>query len=544
MKAVYPIHCKVKGRGRYRITGLKHSRSTRAHLERRLGQRKDILGVSASTVTGNLLVSYNSDNTHHSVLAIIEEVLQEIARPGVPSGLHLRPGKPDRPSHMPPAGPAGKPSVLPRAEPTRDAIKEDANWHRLDRRRVMSLVGTGDETGLSADEAMARLQAEGPNLLSEAKARSGWRVFFDQFNSLPVYLLGAAAGVSVLTGGLLDAAIIMGVVAANAAIGYVTETEADKAICALKDLVHPRAEVIRDGSPLSVPAQEVVSGDILVLKPGSYVAADSRIVSAKHLSIDESMLTGESMPVTKHARVLKGASVALGDRANMAFMGTLVTGGQGLAVVVATGENTQIGAIQAMLQDAQAPVTPIERQLGIMGDQLVLMCCGVCGLVFLMGFFRGYGFLQMLRMAISLAAAAVPEGLPAAATINFAMGITRMRRHRVLIRHLQAVETLGAVQTICLDKTGTITRNRMAAQKIYTGERRLEMRGDIFLDGGIPLSPLEDQALGQLLAVCALCHEIKINGVDAAGNIQLFGSATETALVRLAVDAQMDVRQM
>jgi Ca2+-transporting ATPase len=266
------------------------------------------------------------------------------------------------------------------------------------------------QNGLKTKIARSRLEQSGPNRLPQSEPRTGMEIFLEQFNQLPVYLLGAAAGVSVLTGGLLDAAIIMGVVAANAAIGYATESKAEKTINALKQLVHPTADVIRSGKVRQISAEDVVLGDLLVLKPGMYVAADCRIIKASHLSIDESMLTGESMPAFKHSRAILRDNLPLGDRRNMAYMGTLVTGGQGLAIVTATGRWSEIGQLQIMLDETRPPETPIERQLGRLGDQLVIMCMGICGVVFLIGLFRGYGVLQMLRMAISLAAARCSGG--------------------------------------------------------------------------------------------------------------------------------------
>jgi Ca2+-transporting ATPase len=222
-------------------------------------------------------------------------------------------------------------------------------------------------------------------------------------------------------------------------------------------------------------------------------------------------------------------------------MGTLVTGGQGLAVAVATGRWTEIGQLQIMLDQTRPPQTPIERQLGRLGDHLVLMCMGICGLVFLAGYLRGYGVLRMLRMSISLAAAAVPEGLPAAATINFAMGINRMRKHRVLIRHLQAVETLGAVQVICMDKTGTLTMNQMTVRQLFVSHSRLYFRrGNIVADNGAGRNTAALD-LQQLMVACALCHEVKINGRSTSGDLKLHGSSTEKALLHLAMDVGLDL---
>jgi Ca2+-transporting ATPase len=491
-----------------------------------------------------LLVSYNSDNDHRSIAVIIESIVSEYS-------LEKKPSIPASKAHRSAVGVLSAeasskrtPSAVEQAKPLPAEDHRMPVWHGLDKHTVLASVASAEKTGLSEAVAVDLLKQNGPNQLPEASLRSGWQILADQLNSLPTYLLGAAAGVSLLTGGVVDAVVIMGVVVANAFIGYFTESEAEKTISSLKRLVRPHAEILRDGRTVTVPVEAVVVGDMLVLKPGAYVAADARIIAASRLSIDESMLTGESMPVSKHARTLRKTTVPLADRTNMAFMGTLVTGGQGYAVVVATAEHTQIGRIQRLLNQTRPPETPIERQLGRMGDQLVLMCGAVCGIVFMIGFARGYGFFKMLRMSISLAAAAVPEGLPAAATINFALGITNMRRHKVLIRHLHAVETLGAVQAVCLDKTGTITHNCMRVQRIYSGERCYRVDQGTLRDDSGRIDPLANPALGQLMVTCALCHEIKINGPNVHGRIVLCGSATEKALVQLAMDTGFDVCQV
>jgi Ca2+-transporting ATPase len=227
----------------------------------------------------------------------------------------------------------------------------------------------------------------------------------------------------------------------------------------------------------------------------------------------------------------------------MVYMGTLVTGGQATAMVVATGSRSEIGRLQILLEQTESPETPIERQLRVMGDQLVLLCGAVCGFVFLIGFLRGYGFLQMLRTAISLAASAVPEGLPAAATINFALGIRRMQRDHVLIRRLQAVETLGSIQTICLDKTGTITRNRMTVTRIVTAEHRIEIDHARFHNDQQTVEPLAVPELEELLLCGCLCSETRINGTPASRDVELHGSSTENALVYAALAAGINIRQ-
>ena len=530
---IVAINTKVSGRGRYRVGGLFNSEYLKTFIELRLSRHSAVKKASASVVTGTVLVSFNSDNTHESIQNLLRDIIKEADQSVVAAGGF---SKKDF-NHK-----SGDKKNLRRLIKDMIFPPEEAplSWHSMDVPAVIGEVSVDLAKGLSEETVLDRLKRYGPNALPESKPRTGFEIFYDQINSLPVYLLGAAAGVSILTGGLLDAAVIGGVVAANAVIGYFTENQAEKTIHSLKTFVRPAAEVIRDGEVRVVSAESIVKGDLIILKPGVSVPADCRIVSSDHLSIDESILTGESMPVSKITTQLIGENVPVADRFNMAFMGTLVTGGQGLAVAVSKGANTEIGQLQTLLGEITPPETPIERQLGQLGDQLVLMCGGVCGIVFGMGFFRGYGLLEMLRMSISLAAAAVPEGLPAAATINFALGIKRMRSHGVLIRQLQAVETLGAVQTVCMDKTGTITQNRMTVQKIYSGYMCVDAKNSCYKSDGKDMDLLKYEEFRRLFDICCLCSESNLEYSDGCENPVLCGSPTENALVQAAIDAGVD----
>ncbi len=521
------LHDKVTGRVRFKVPGLNRSCFLKDLLERRLMERRDIISAKANVLTGNILVSFNTHQDPQRIGQAITFILDE--------------AQTRKNTIEPPAVPAARAGDAP-ARTSRAALAPASTWHLTHRDAVTAALQSHRKTGLSRALALQRLAAEGENRIPDPKKRSAWDIFAEQINSLPTYLLGAAAGVSLLTGGLIEAGVILGVVMANAAIGYYTEDQAEKTIDSLKELVHPEAEVLRDGDLQTVPAEHVVPGDLLVLAPGRYVSADCRVVKSSRLTIDESMLTGESLPVLKSTDALSGKDIPLADRRNMAFMGTLVTGGQGLGMVVATGSHSEMGRLQVLLQDTVRPQTPIERQLARMGDQLVLLCGGICGIVFGLGFLRGYGMVQMLKTAISLAAAAVPEGLPAAATVNFAISITNMRKHRVLVRQLRAIETLGAVQTICLDKTGTITQNTMQVQEFQCGAKRITHEDRRFWMNGGPVSPLAHQELDWLLRVCVLCSETRVNGNrDSGGHeLSLSGSSTEKALVQAASHAGLD----
>jgi Ca2+-transporting ATPase len=534
---VQAIHTAVAGRVRYKVDGLYRSETLKRFLEAQLARLQEITHVSANALTGNLLVCFNSGNTPETIASLIA---------GLVDGFHqqqpamtVMKSEPLSADHPHDAAAAASTVDKLKALFTTVADQPEEPWHLQEPDTVLAALQTSRLSGLSGRVVEKNLQKYGPNMLPEAERRSGWEIFTEQFKSLPVALLGAAAGISVLTGGVLDAVLIMGVVTLNAFIGYKTESEAEKTIRSLQTLVRPTALVVREGHMQETSAEDIVLGDLLVLRPGSYVAADCRLVEATHLSVDESALTGESLPVVKSTGALANARIPLGDRVNMVFMGTLVTGGEGLAVVVATGSFTEVGKIQTMMGEATTPETPMQRQLGQVGDQLVVVCCGVCGVVFLVGFVRGLGLLAMLRTSICLAAAAVPEGLPTVATTTLSLGIRDMRRHKVLIRHLDAVETLGALQTICLDKTGTITRNEMVVVEIFTGMRSLKVEGERFAapDGYISLNICRE--LQRLLMISVLCNETEIYREGESYKLQ--GTATEAALVHLALKVGIDV---
>jgi Ca2+-transporting ATPase len=548
MPIVHAIHTTVPGRVRYKVPGLYRSEQLKRVLEAHLPNTDGIQQVEANPLTGNALVLHNGASSLAAIAARIAHILRErqtlspaSASASSQNGRACQTAR--SAGTLPPAPTAalGSGRMLRRSM-QQAAEQPEATWHLMSEAEVLSSWQTSSAQGLSEEKAREQRQTYGPNVLPEAAARSEWGMFLDQLTSLPVALLAASAGVSLVTGGLADALVILGVVAINAAIGYVTESQSEKTIHSLKHLVTPSALILRDGHPREVSAAEVVPGDLLVLKPGSYIAADSRLVDVQRLSVDESTLTGESLPVHKTTAPVTGTDVPLADRVNMVYMSTLVTGGQGVAVVVATGRFTEIGRIQTLAGEAQTPDTPMERQLEQMSTQLVLLSGAVCGLVFGIGVLRGYGLMTMLTSAISLAVAAVPEGLPTVATTTLALGIRTMGRHHVLIRRLDAVETLGCVQTICLDKTGTLTVNRMSVVSLYTGMQRLQIAERRFLVNDAPIDPQSCAELVKLAQVCVLCSETVIE--QREGAYVLHGSATETALIHLAINASVEVMQL
>ncbi len=518
--SIQTLHTAVKGRARYKVSSLRYDPSLKQYLEYRLATEPGIEQVRASSVTGNLLIFFDIKQKD------VRKIASRLAT--IVTQYHQNP-KAAR-ELVASWSPAEKSSNLLPSEP----------WHLREVTAIVAQLGTSVEKGLSAEAVEYNLQKYGSNALAEAKPRSGLSIFIDYFKSVPVALLTLAAGLSIATGGMVDALVIMGVVTINAILGYATESQSERIIHSLKGLVNPSAWTIREGKLTEVNSQQLAIGDIIVLKPGSYIPADARLIEAEHLTVDESALTGESVPVLKTAQTLTGSKVPLAERINMVYRGTFVTGGQGLAVVVATGKATEMGRIQTLVGETVVPQTPMEKQLDRVGGQLVFLSGTVCGLVFTLGLVRGYGLVQMLKTSVSLAVAAVPEGLPTVATTTLALGIGRMRQHNVLVRRLEAVEALGSVQTICLDKTGTLTANQMSVVEVYTDTKLVQIADGKFSVGGKPLDPLSCDELLKLIHVVVLCNDSKVEG-DRHGGYLIDGSSTENALIEMAIAAGVDV---
>lgn len=520
---IQAIHTQVKGRARYKITELYGSIELKEYLERSLIKNPVICQVKGNTLTGNLLVNFIPEYNYQQIQALIGKTISNF-----PNNQSL-----NKTQEL-----IKSPHKITKTDSNIQAQKTD-DWHLIPTNKVLKAFNTCQESGLSSKSAADNLSKYGANVLAETESRSNLSMIIAQFQSLPVALLGVAAGVSIFTGGLVDAVVILGVVGLNAIIGYVTESQSERIINSLKHHQQKSTWVLRDSQPQEIPIEDVVVGDILILKPGNYVAADSRLITIDSLSIDESALTGESIPVNKDTAYLNGEDVPLGDRINMAYKGTYITTGQGLAAVVATGKYTEMGKIQQLVGEAQATETPLTRQLDAVGGQLVLISMGVCGLVFGMGVWRGYGLVQMLKSSISLAVAAVPEGLPTIATTTLALGILEMRKNKVLVRSLAAVEALGSVQTICMDKTGTITENRMSVVEIHANSRQVQVMDGDFIDGEDHINPYADDELLKLIHVSVLCNESEVSK-SADGEYRVTGSATENALIYMAIAAGVD----
>ena len=343
--------------------------------------------------------------------------------------------------------------------------------------------------GLSAAEAAGRLKREGRNEMKAARQKTPIESFLEQLNDPLIYVLIVAAVVSILLGEVSDAVIIGVVVALNAVVGMLQEGKARRALESLKKLASPKAMVIREGRRMEIPAAELVRGDLVYLEAGCQIPADMRLTAALNLKIEESALTGESQPIEKDSNFLanSGMRMSLGDRRNMAYMSTIVTYGRGEGIVTATGMDTELGHIAAMITEAKEEMTPLQKRLGELGKVLSLLSLLLCGALFAIAVFQHRNIPEMLITAISLAVAAVPEGLPAVVTICLALSVTKMVRVNTIVRRLPSVETLGAVSVVCSDKTGTLTQNRMTVEKCYINNAlrtvdklRLEECADFF----------------------------------------------------------------
>ncbi|MDI3280156.1 MAG: HAD-IC family P-type ATPase [Bacillota bacterium] len=419
----------------------------------------------------------------------------------------------------------------------------EGTWHVEEGARVAQLHLCDLQKGLPAELARERLEQLGRNELPSPPGRSLLSMFLDQIKEILVLLLIGAAVISALLGEVTDAAVILFIVLLNATLGVLQEHRAEKSLAALKRLSQPYARVVRSGRLQQIPVAEVVPGDLILLEAGDYVPADARLVEVATLKVDESALTGESIPVEKTAAALPEADLPLGDRKNLVFRGTMVTYGRGKAVVTSTGVETELGRIAALIQETPREETPLQKRLGELGGWLGGLAIALVVLVFLAGIWHGQPALEMFMTAVSLAVAAIPEGLPAIVTIVLALGVQRMARRRAIIRKLPAVETLGTATVICSDKTGTLTQNQMTVQKIYVDGRLIQVTGEgyeprgkfLLLGTEEPLRLREQPELLFLLGAAALASDARLEKTN--GRYRLIGDPTEGALVVAAAKA-------
>jgi Ca2+-transporting ATPase len=429
------------------------------------------------------------------------------------------------------------------------------DWHRMGVDDALAEIG-GRPDGLTGDEARQRLQDHGPNQLIEAGAKSPWRILAEQFTSLLIIILIIAAVISAVLGDLEDAIAIVAIVILNGFLGFRQEYKAEKTMSALRKMAAPVVRVRRDGHVQEVVAADLVPGDVVLLEAGNVIPADGRLITSASLRVQEAALTGESEPVEKTVDALAATEVPLADRLNMVFMGTAATYGRGEAVVIATGMDTELGKIAGMIQGAKAEATPLQKRLAQLGKWLALAALLLVAIIFAEGLLRGEDLRIMFLTAVSMAVAAVPEGLPAIVTVALSLGAQRMLKRRALIRRLPAVETLGSVTVICSDKTGTLTENRMTVVILDVAGHEIDLMQELKRGRPAPLAAMDAGRAAELLqdkpsvallsAGGALCNDSVLQTTsvgetsdDSSDQLRALGDPTESALVIAAAQLGM-----
>lgn len=427
---------------------------------------------------------------------------------------------------------------------------EQKKWHQMGVDELKSDLNVEPQLGLTKDEAADRQKKTGANELSEGKGISPITLFLNQFKDFMVLVLVGATLVSGLLGEYLDAITIIAIILLNGILGFVQEFRAERSLSALKKLSAPTSKVFRDGKVDQIPAKHLVPGDIILLESGDRVPADIRFIMTSNCDVEESALTGESVPVNKHSKVIEQEDLPLGDLKNIGFMGTMVTRGTAKGVVIRTGMDTEMGKIADLIQNTEAQETPLQHRLEQLGKILIIVALVLTVLVVVAGILHGQPAMGMFLAGVSLAVAAIPEGLPAIVTIALALGVQRMIKRKAIVRKLPSVETLGSASVICSDKTGTLTQNKMTVTDVWQGGRQLKVTGEGYKPvGNITLQDhvvdlKNDQSLRRLLQVSSLCNNAFIEEVSVQETRNkrsteetewiLKGDPTEGALVTLA----------
>ena len=502
------LHEAVEGRARIAVRGLLRSSELKWILELRLSDRNGIKSVKANPVTGTLLVKFDAEQV--SLTQIVQLIESAVAHAVL---------------------------LAVKGESVQTA-SELTQWHSFTVEDILDKLETSSHHGLKLDQVIEQAQKYGTNRFSEPDRPNSLARIAHQFDSLPVLMLAGSAVLSAATGAVSDAILILGVVLLNGGIGYATESHTDHIIHSLISKDEEFSIVVRGGVQQQISANDLVVGDIILLRVGQ-VPADARLLEVRELTVDESALTGESIPVGKTAEALPTSWLPLAERRNMIFRGTVIVGGSGRAVVIATGSNTELGRVHKMATSSSTPTTPMQKHLETLGKQSATLAGAVCFGVFVIGTIRGEKFLSMLKSAITLAIAAVPEGLPTIGTTTLALGVKSMERKNMVFRRLDAVEALGAIEYVCLDKTGTLTTNKMQVQDIRLGSKRFDHADfDVTLD---ETSQALERCfeLRQILLVASLCSEARFK--EEGGVRRLVGSPTEAAIVSLAAKCGIQI---
>ncbi len=421
----------------------------------------------------------------------------------------------------------------------RNLITTDIDWYKIDPLIVVKELNSDVTLGLSSLEATTRLQQYGPNEVSAGKKTSAWKIFLAQFKNILIVILIVAVGLSIILGHTIEAIAITAILLFAVVLGFLQEYRAERALEALQQMAAPRATVVRDGHEFEIPAREIVPGDVILIRAGNKIPADARLLEAFNLKVEESPLTGESVPSEKNAATLLTANISAGDQTNMVFAGTTAIYGRGRGIVVATGMQTLFGKIARMLQEVEITKTPLQENLDKLGRTLARSAIIVVLLIVVLGLFRAQPLLEMIIFGIALAVAVVPEALPAVVTISLAMGVQRMVKRNALVRRLPAVETLGSTSVICSDKTGTLTKDEMTVRRIGIDGEIVEVSGSgydpegMFSLKGMVIDPPKEVVT--LLKAAALASDAYLQRKDNHWEVK--GDPTEAALVVAAVKA-------
>src|SRR4051795_10104833 len=421
-------------------------------------------------------------------------------------------------------------------------------YHEMNKKEVEEALNTDLSSGLTGADVKKRIKQYGNNELDEGEKQSALLLFFSQFKDFMVLVLLAATLVSGFLGEYIDAIAIIAIVIVNACLGFYQERRAEKSLQALKELSAPQVHVLREGQWIKVASKEIVPGDVLKFSSGDRIGADIRLIDVKSLEIEESALTGESLPVSKSTDSLARENLGICDMENMAFMGTMVTRGNGVGVVVGTGMKTAMGQIADLLQSAETMITPLQRRLEQLGKILIVVALLLTALVVLVGVLQGNDLYTMFLAGVSLAVAAIPEGLPAIVTVALSLGVQRMIKKNAIVRKLPAVETLGCASVICSDKTGTMTQNEMTVTHLWSGGQTCTVDGVGYQPQGKfykeeqPIVIDHEKALQQMLMFGELCNHAEL--LQVKKEFRIDGDPTEGALLVAAMKAGYNREQL
>ncbi len=410
-------------------------------------------------------------------------------------------------------------------------------WHALDSAETVSRLAANTQAGLTSQQVRERHARYGFNKLAEATTTPWWKRFFRQFTELLIWILIFAALVAGALGEWLDASAILAIVFMNGVLGFLQEEKAQRELASLRKQTSHTATAVRNGRQVVVAAEELVPGDLINLEAGDHIPADARLTESFAFSVQESSLTGESVPIYKDAAAVLPSSTSLAERRNMSYLGTVAVSGRATAVVVATGMQTELGRIAVLLKQQPAEPTPLQKRLSELGRKLLVVCLAIVAIIFSLQVARGGDIVEIFFASVSLAVAAIPEGLPAVVTLVLAVGLRRMVRRNALIRKLPSVETLGCVNVICSDKTGTLTRNEMTVERIISGEREFTVTGagyapvgDFVLDNEI-VTPNDQQDLVATLEAGMYCNRARLVADESGKHWHVVGDPTEGALL-------------